>query len=227
MVVDDPCCRGVAYNSYTFFLNQSLHSLEITTFQTRNAHDPRSLITPLCVSEKSTSCDMETSGHPNPPKQTFPVPGIAPAVKAYVRTDEASRSGSRRMFGRQMRTAPNMPPLQNRTDQRALAAPPMPADASLSVCTLRCECRQWTPSWRRCMGCSPPASRRDLLGPRPSEAPVATGFDGQGSHALQMRRTPPSHPLLFAKAHWMWMKPLQGLRHQPRSTACPAGSQRS
>ena len=41
--------HGPAWH-YAFFLSQLLHSLEITTFQTRNAHDPRSLITPLCVS---------------------------------------------------------------------------------------------------------------------------------------------------------------------------------
>ena len=92
MVAGDPCCGGVAYNGYAFFLSQSLHSLEIKTFQTRNAHGPRSLITPLYVLGKSTSCDMETCSHRRhlesksfnsvSPKQTFPVPGIAPAVKA-------------------------------------------------------------------------------------------------------------------------------------------------
>ena len=92
MVAGDPCYGGVAYNSYAFFPNQSLRSLEITAFQTQNAHDPKSLITPLCVSEKSTSCDMETcssrrhlesqSFNSVSPKQTFPVPGIGPAVKA-------------------------------------------------------------------------------------------------------------------------------------------------
>ena len=92
MIAGDPCCGEVAYNSYPFFLNQSLHSLEIATFQTRNATNPRSLITPLCVSEKSKSCDMKTCSHrPHlesksfnfvSPKQTFSVPGIAPAVKA-------------------------------------------------------------------------------------------------------------------------------------------------
>ena len=92
MVAGDPCCGGVACNSYSFFLDQSLHSLEITTLQTRNAHDPRSIITPLCVSDKSTSCDMGTRSHRRhldpksfisvSPEQTFPVPGIAPAVKA-------------------------------------------------------------------------------------------------------------------------------------------------
>ena len=92
MVAGDPCFGGVANNSYAFFLNQSLHSLEITTFQTQNAYDPRTLITPLCLSEKCTSCDLETCSHQRhlesksfnsvSPKQTFPVPGMTPAVKA-------------------------------------------------------------------------------------------------------------------------------------------------
>ena len=95
MVAGDPCCGGLAYSSSAFFLNQSLHSSEIATFQTRNSHDPRSLITPLYVSEKSTSVDMETCSHQChleskslnsvSPKQTFPVPGIAPEVKAWVK----------------------------------------------------------------------------------------------------------------------------------------------
>ena len=94
MVAGDPCCGGVACNSYAFFLDQSLHSSEITTFQTRSAHEPRSINTQLCVSEKFTSCDMETcsqrrhleskSFNSLSPEQTFPVPGIAPAVKAEV-----------------------------------------------------------------------------------------------------------------------------------------------
>ena len=104
MVAGDALCGGVAYNSYAFFLNQSLHSLEITAFQTRNAHDPRSLITPLCVSEKATSCDMETCSHRRhleskslnsvSPKQTFPLPGIATAVQAYVQGFEPTTPSS-------------------------------------------------------------------------------------------------------------------------------------
>ena len=83
--------------------------------------------------------------------------------------------------------------------------------------------------WRskRCRTRSPPITRRDLLGPRPREAPVATSLHNRGSHARQIRRTPLSHLQLCAKQHWMWMKPLQCSIHDPRSTACPTGSERS
>ena len=83
MVAGYPCCGGVAYNSYAFFLYKSLHFLEITTLQTRNAHNPSSVINLLCVSEKFTSCDMQTCSHRRhlesnflnsvSPKQTFQV----------------------------------------------------------------------------------------------------------------------------------------------------------
>ena len=77
----------------------------------------------------------------------------------HRRTEEASGTGSRGMCGRRMRTLPHLPPLSSRTSQRAVRAPPMPAEANLRVRTLRFQCRQWTSSWRRCTGCNPPARR--------------------------------------------------------------------
>ena len=58
-----------------------------------------------------------------------------------MRTEDASETGSRGTFGRRMRTSPNLPPLPDKTSRRAVAAPPMLAQASLRVRTLRLECR--------------------------------------------------------------------------------------
>ena len=67
--------------------------------------------------------------------------------------------GGRGMFRRRMQTSPNLPPLSRRTSRRTVAAHPMPVEAHLRVHILRVECRRWTPSWRKCTGCSPPARR--------------------------------------------------------------------
>ena len=76
-----------------------------------------------------------------------------------IRTEEASETSSRGMFGRQIRTSPNLPLLWSRTSRRAVAAHLMPVQAILRVRTLSLECRRWTPSLRKCTGCSPPARR--------------------------------------------------------------------
>ena len=81
------------------------------------------------------------------------------AQRRSLRIEEASKTSSRGMLRRRMRTSPNLSGLWSRTSRREVAAHPMPAEANLRVLTLMMQCGQWTPYWQKYTGYSPPARR--------------------------------------------------------------------
>ena len=114
---------------------------------------------------KSTT-GMQQVGAMDPPMTADEIIHLISERMTLQHHNEAQRqepgdneTGSRGMLGRQMRTSPNLPPLSGGTSQRAVAVHSMPVEANLRVCCLRLVPRRWTPSWRNCTGCSPPARR--------------------------------------------------------------------